>query len=109
MDLEVDVRFGQLLAELEKTAGGGLDLQAVVFMIGLQELNFGFRMFTKDEKLQVMHVATCALLEPYGYYRTEGRDEDGWIHFSVQKKLPPLSDKEQQQFMKRAILEYFDY
>jgi hypothetical protein len=109
MDLEVDSQFNELIKSLEKDTGEALDLQAIIFMVGLQELNFGFREFSKDEKLNVMHVGVCSILSPYGYYKFLGRDEDGWPHFEALDKLPFLQHTEQQQLLKRAILQYFDY
>ncbi len=109
MDLDVDIEFKALVKELEKTAGSGLDLEAIIFMIGMQELGFGYRKFSKDEKLNVMHVAVSTILEPYGYYEYVGRDEDGWPHFKTLKKLPNLSGPEQQKALKRAVIDYFRY
>lgn len=108
MSQDTEVRYQVLVRELERTTGEGLDLQAIIYMIGLQELNFGFRNFTKDEKLDVMHVATCVLLSTFGYYKFKGRDEDGWPHFEVLEKLPPLKGTEQQLFLKEAVLAYFE-
>lgn len=105
----MDAQFNVLVKNLERDTGEVLDLQSIIFMIGLQELNFGFRTFTKDEKLNVMHVGVCSVLTPYGYYKFLGRDEDGWPHFEALSQLPFLHTTEQQQLLKRAILQYFDY
>ena len=78
------------------------------FLIGAQELGQGVRSFKKDEKLNVMHIAVCTVLEPYGYYAFDGDDEQGWPHFRLLKKLPPLNQKEQETFMKKAVIEYFE-
>ena len=96
------------MKDLEKNFGGEIDLSAILFLIGVQELGKGFRKFSKDEKLDVMHIATCTLLGKYGYYEFLGRDEEGWPHWKRLKKLPPLNSKEQTALMKGAILEYFE-
>jgi hypothetical protein len=103
----IDAKWKELVAELEKKFGGELDLSAVLFLIGVQELGKGYKKFTKNEKLDVMHIATCTLLEQYGYYEFLGKDDAGWPHWKRLKKLPPLNSKEQTALMKRAILEYF--
>ena len=54
-----------------------------------------------------MHIAICTLMEPYGFYEYTGHDDDGWPHFNLVKKLPVLKPNEQETFMKKAILEYF--
>ena len=30
--------------------------------------------------MNLMHVGVCTLLEPLGYYKSIGHDEDGWPH-----------------------------
>jgi hypothetical protein len=86
---------------------GDIDLQGMLFLIGVQELGMGYRKFTKDQKLDVIHIAVCTLLEPYGYYSFEGKDADGWPHWKVNEKLPPLKAAQQTQLMKEAIIDYF--
>ena len=55
-----------------------------------------------------MHVAVCTLLEPFGFYRFEGKDKDGWPHWEVLEQLPSLKSGEQLNLMKQAILDYFE-
>jgi hypothetical protein len=107
MDYAVEIKFKELVAKLEKTFGEGLDTQAIIFLIGVQELGTGFKKFSKQEKTELMHVAVCTLLMPYGFYQFTGRDEDNWPHFELIKELPPLDDRQQQHLIKEAILEYF--
>lgn len=88
--------------------GDELDLDAIIFLIGVQELGMGFRKFKKDEKVNLMHVAICRLLEPYGYYIYEGRDREGWPHYKSLEKIPSLKPGEQSWLMKEAVVRYFD-
>lgn len=87
--------------------GEKLDLDSIIFIIGLQELGWGFRKYKKDEKLNIMHIAICTVLEPYGYYEFEGQDKDGWPHFTKNENLPFLKPGEQTVLMKEAIVKYF--
>ena len=57
--------------------GEELNLDGIIYLIGVQELGQGYRTFKKDEKLNLMHIAICKLLEPYGYYEFDFFDEDG--------------------------------
>ncbi|MBN9284618.1 MULTISPECIES: hypothetical protein [Flavobacterium] len=84
-----------------------LDLDAIIYLIGVQELGQLKRKFKKDEKLNLMHIAICRLLEPYGYYEFAFFDEDGWPHYNVKEQLPPLKAGEQSVLMKEAIVNYF--
>lgn len=106
-DLELQKEWGHLLKRLEPTFGDGLDLDAVIFLVGVQELGQGYRKFKKQEKMDLMHVAICRLLSQYGYYEYEGMDKEGWPHWKSLSKMPSLSAKAQSKLMKEAILEYF--
>jgi hypothetical protein len=107
MDFELEQNWQKVLDYIKQDVGEKPDIQAVVFLIGVQELGKGYIKLKKDDKLNVMHVAICRLLEPYGYYRFDGHDKDGWPHYENIKPLPPLEEKEQQELMKRAIVDYF--
>ena len=87
--------------------GAPLDLDAIIYLVGLQELGQFQRKFKKDEKLNLMHIAICRLLEPYGYYSFEHFDEDGWPHYKLVEALPVLRAGEQAVLMKEAIVSYF--
>ncbi|HMP28675.1 MAG TPA: hypothetical protein PKD85_03690 [Saprospiraceae bacterium] len=83
------------------------DLQSILFLIGVQELGrWDNGKFTKEEKQDLIHIAVCTLLEGT-YYEFEGRDQDGWPHF---KSLKPFNIKgisEQEVYLKKCIIEYF--
>jgi hypothetical protein len=107
MDYEIEMRFQRLVNKLDEAFGGGLDVQSILFLIGVQELGQGAREFKKHEKMDLMHVAVCTVLMPSGHYEFVGRDEEGWPHFELKKPLPVLSQRDQEHLMKEAILEYF--
>ena len=87
--------------------GENLDLDAVIYLVGVQELGQIHNTFKKDEKLNLMHIAICRLLEPYGYYEFDFFDEDGWPHYNIKEELPPLKAGEQSVLMKEALVSYF--
>lgn len=98
----------QILQEkLKERFGNEMDYDAILFLIGLQELNKPYRKYKKDEKLEVMHVAICTLLEPFGFYEFVGNDEEGWPHWKLKENLPFLDAKQQNKLIIDAIIEYF--
>ena len=107
---ELRIKWDKLLHELSEKFGEGetLDLDAIIFLIGVQELGMGYRKFKKDEKLNLMHIAICRLLEPYGFYEFLGHDKDGWPHYELKEQLPNLKSGEQTILMKEAIVGYFE-
>lgn len=90
------------------TDGEALDLDGILFLIGVQELGKGTGRFKKDDKINLMHIAVCRLLEPYGYYRFDGRDQEGWPQFELITELPELKANEQSLLMRKAIILYFE-
>ena len=84
-----------------------IDLDSIIFLIGLQELGQFQKRFNKQKKLEVIHIAVCKLLSQYGYYEFDYTDNDGWPHYKLIKKLPNLKAGEQTILMKKAIINYF--
>ena len=102
----LDKKWGVLTDKLEDRFGGEMTLKGVLYLIGVQELNFGIKQFDREEKIDVLHVATCKILSSFGYYKFDRIDDDGWPHYTELKALKRLSGKEQENLIKKAILEY---
>jgi hypothetical protein len=103
-------RWDYLTKELTQQFSDGdvLNLDSIIYLIGVQELGKGKEVFKKDEKINLMHIAICKLLEPYGYYEFDFFDKDGWPHYKVVTELPNLKPGEQTVLMKEAIIYYFE-
>ena len=84
------------------------DLNAVLFLIGIQELGQGVRTFSKEEKQDLMHIATCKILSYDGYYELENRDSDGWPHYRLLKTVDKDIIQKQVRLIRRNILKYFE-
>lgn len=108
-DQQLKARWEKLVALLSDrfSQGEDLDLEAIIYLIGVQELGQLHQKFKKDEKVNLMHIAICRLLEPYGYYEFDYVDQEGWPHYKVKEELPPLKAGEQSVLMKEAIVNYF--
>ena len=83
------------------------NLNAILFLIGIQELGKIDDKFTKEQKQDLMHIAVCRLLSQEGYYEFEGLDDEGWPHWKKSKLMPALKLKEQELLLKRNIVRYF--
>ncbi len=105
---DLQQRWWNFEAELAERFGKKPDMDAILYLIGLQELQMFAEKITKEQKQDLMHVAVCTILSPSGYYTMEGKDEDGWPHFKQLKPLPSLQLKEQEDFLKDHVLLYFD-
>lgn len=83
------------------------DLNAILFLIGIQELGRWKKAFTKEEKQDLMHIAVCRLLSFEGYYEFVGRDADGWPHWKALKHVDIEGLKTQETFLKEKVIQYF--
>lgn len=103
-------QWNYLVKELTQqfSEGDVLNIDGIIYLIGVQELGQGKKLFKKDEKVNLMHVAICKLLEPYGYYEFDFFDKDGWPHYKILTDLPNLKPGEQTVLMKEAIVNYFE-
>lgn len=104
---DLQARWWDLEMKLMNRFGKKPDLETILFLIGIQELGRPEEKFTKEQKQDLMHIAVCTLLAPSGYYRFDGRDDDGWPHFTQLVEMPPMQAIEQENFMKDHILLYF--
>lgn len=105
-DLERD--WEELLGRLETLFGKKPDLNAILFLIGVQELGQGQKNFTKEQKQDLMHIAVCKVLSFSGFYELEGTDKDGWPHWKLLKDLPHLNLLSQEKLLQMHIIEYFE-
>ena len=105
---KLDQQWGALIAKLEKQFDDEISLKGILYLIGVQELNFGVKNFKREEKINVLHVAICKLLSHYGYYKFESIDKEGWPHYIELKALKNLSEEGQEKLIKRAILKYLN-
>lgn len=83
------------------------DLKVILFLIGVQELGQGPKKFSKREKEELMHIATCRMFSSMGFYELEGADEDGWPHWKLIKPIPNYTLLEQELILKSLIIDYF--
>lgn len=108
-DEQLKQRWELIVKKLSAQFADGeiLDLDAIIYLIGIQELGQTHKTFKKEHKLDLMHIAICKLLSPYGYYELDFVDEEGWPHYKVLEQLPHLKAGEQSVLMKEAIVNYF--
>lgn len=105
---DLQQRWWNLEAKLAERFGKKPDIEAILFLIGLQETGFEEKRISKDQKQDLMHVAVCTLLQPSGYFIFEGKDPDNWPHFKQIKEMPSYNLPEQENFLKDHILLYFE-
>ncbi len=104
----IDALWEDLLDQLNGLIGKRpVDLNAVLFLIGVQELGKGPIRFSKEAKQDLMHIAVCRVLSQHGYYALDGHDKDGWPIWVLTKPLPQGDLVAQENFLKEHVILYF--
>lgn len=109
MNIQDDLiqRWWTLEQKLTEKFGKKPDMEAILFLIGMQETGFVKDNISKEQKQDLMHVAVCTVLSSSGYYELTERDKDGWPHFQQIKEHQSQSLIEQENLLKDNILFYF--
>ncbi len=110
MEIEnLKIEWEGLLDKLEVLIGKRpVDLNAVLFLIGVQELGKGHQYFSKEQKQDLMHIAICKVLSYSGIYKLEGLDSEGWPHWKLVETLPFVGLLDQEKLIKMQVIEYFE-
>ncbi len=106
MDEKAKMLWYKIIFGLKKQYGKKPDLNGLLFLIGMNEIG-KVKEYAKDEKMDLMHVATCKLLSYEGYYKLVSYDNDGWPHYELVKSPPYANLTHQEQFLKKLIVRYF--
>ncbi len=107
MQDDLQARWWALEGRLLERFGKKPDMEAVLFLIGMQEMGAMAHKYSKEQKQDLMHVAVCTVLSASGYYKLSYVDKDGWPHFEQLKELPVMTLVEQENFLKDHVLLYF--
>ncbi|GAB4004533.1 hypothetical protein EXU85_34745 [Spirosoma sp. KCTC 42546] len=105
----IDKSWEELLDQIQSLVGKRpADLNAVLFLIGVQELGTGPKRFSKEAKQDLMHIAVCRVLSQSGYYELDGLDKDGWPRWLLAKPIPHGDLLAQETFLKQHVIQYFE-
>ena len=108
-DKKLKERWDRLISILNERFSDGetIDVEGVLYLVGLQELGQIHQKMKKDDNINIIQIGICTVLEPYGYYRFDFFDEEGWPHFELLEALPNLKPGEQSILIKEALVGYF--
>ena len=110
IESEVNIKdqWSRLADKLETMFDMDINMESVLFLIGLRELGSnGKKEFTKEQKVDLMHIAMCRLLSQAGFYRLSHVDQDGWPHWELVDTVPLSDTATQTRLLKMLIIDYF--
>lgn len=106
---EINKKWSNLQSVIARTFDTDIpDIKVMLFLIGVQELGKGALEFSKREKEELMHIATCRLFSSLGFYELSGLDEQGWPHWKLINPIPNYTLMEQEMIIKSLIIDYFE-
>ncbi len=106
---DINKKWKQLQEAISKAFDTDIpDIKVMLFLIGVQELGKGPISYSKREKEELMHIATCRLFSSLGFYELAGLDEQGWPHWNLVKPIPNYTLMEQEMVIKSLIIDYFE-
>lgn len=79
------------------------DINAILFLMGLQESGQIEQVYSKEQKVALIQLGLETALACVGYYEMSGRDENGWPEMTPLKKVLTV----QEEMLKEGILRYF--
>ncbi|MDB3869092.1 hypothetical protein OAP07_05560 [Bacteroidia bacterium] len=92
----------------EKRFNKSPDLSAILYVIGMRELGKHQTEFKKEEKVRLMHIATCRILSTSGHYVLKGLDSKDWPVWELVEKLPNQDMIQQELYLRHHIIHYFE-
>ena len=97
----------ELCDHLGKQFDIDIDLNGVLFLVGIRERGLTFQRFTKEEKMSLIHLGSCTLYLEMGLIEKRGTGADGWPIF-VQKTLAPaIPEERKHKVLQDCALRYF--
>jgi hypothetical protein len=107
-DKDLSLKWYKIRNKIKTEFGQRPDLNAMLFLIGLNEVGIVKDTWEKEEKQDLMHVAICKLFEEDGHFKYLDTDEEGWPHYVALEAAPKIVLKEQDELLKKKIVAYFE-
>lgn len=104
---EFEKEWDLLLLKVSKHFKVNAEYEFILFLLGIQEMGWGFREFSKTEKMDLINVARCRILVRQGVIKETGIDGEGFPIFESTPKLKSMMPSFQNQLIKKGLIEYF--
>ena len=80
----------------------------LLFVAGIQELGQGYKIYSKQEKMDLIALAQCKLLSMNGLMKQDGQDEEGWPKYIKTSTIEDLTTSQKDHLVRKALIEYFE-
>jgi len=104
---QFEQEWDKLILKFSKHFKVSAEYEFILFMLGIQEMGWGFREYSKTEKMDLINVARCRILVRQGYIKETGIDGEGFPIFEASPKVKSMMPSYQNQLIKKGLIEYF--
>jgi hypothetical protein len=84
-----------------------VDLNGVLFLVGIRERGLTFQKFSKEEKLNLIHLGSCTLYREMGLIESDGEDNEGWPLFRQKALAPVIPEERKLKTLQDCAIRYF--
>lgn len=101
----MDQEWDEVLLAMSKHFNITANYEFLLFMVGIQEKGCGFINFSKQDKMDLINLTKCRMLEREGVLE-ETEEEDGWPQFMPKLNFHTLNDAQKDLIIKRQMIRY---
>jgi hypothetical protein len=96
-----------LCDRLESMFGIKVDLNGVLYLVGIRERGLTFQEYSKEEKYSLINLGSCTLYLEMGLTEITGHDAEGWPVFRQKSVLPEFSEERKNKVLEECAVMYF--
>jgi len=96
-----------LCEHLSGMFGIEVDLNGVLFLVGIRERGLTFQKFTKEEKINLINLGSCTLYKEMGLVELSGVDTQGWPVFHQKALAPVIAEELKIKTLQDCAIRYF--
>ena len=96
-----------LCERLDDMFGIDVDLNGILFLVGIRERGLTFGQFTKEEKVNLINLGSCTLYREMGLVEQIGVDKEGWPVFRQKALAPMIAEELKLKTLQDCALKYF--
>jgi hypothetical protein len=96
-----------LCDQLSEMFGIDVDLNGILFLVGIRERGLIFQQFNREEKLNLIRLGSCTLYTEMGLLESEGVDNEGWPIFHQKAVAPAIPEERKIKTLQDCAIRYF--
>jgi hypothetical protein len=100
--------WDELCEHLSDKFGVELNLNGVLFLVGVRERGLTLQQFSKEEKLNLINLGSCVLFKRMGLVDEIGADKDGWPVFKQKSSIAEVSEVRKKKTLQDCAIQYFN-